>query len=86
MYLRTTQRTNKDGSIARYVQLAHNLWDARAGCAKAKILYYIGLSEQFDRAVLERLVGSIRRVLGPDASLQGQASAARAPHYPARRA
>jgi len=74
MYLRTTQRTNKDGSIARYVQLAHNLWDARAGCAKAKVLYNFGRAEQVDRAALERLVGSIRRVLGPDAELQGQAS------------
>ena len=24
MYLRTTQRRNKDGSIVRYVQVAHN--------------------------------------------------------------
>ncbi len=24
MYLRTTQRRNKDGSVVRYVQVAHN--------------------------------------------------------------
>jgi len=24
MYLRTTQRKNRDGSVVRYVQLAHN--------------------------------------------------------------
>jgi len=74
MYLRTTQRTNKDGSVTRYVQLAHNFWDARAGCAKAKVLYNFGRAEQVDRAALERLVGNIRRFLGPDAELQGQAS------------
>lgn len=74
MYLRTTQRTNKDGSVTRYVQLAHNVWDAQAGCAKAKILYNFGRAEQVDRAALERLVASIRRFLGPDAELEGKAA------------
>lgn len=74
MYLRITQRTNKDGSVTRYVQLAHNVWDSEAGCSKAKVLYNFGRAEQVDRAALERLVGSIRRFLGPDAELQGHAS------------
>lgn len=27
MYLRTIQRKNKDGTVVRYIQLAHNEWD-----------------------------------------------------------
>jgi len=27
MYVRTTPRKNKDGSVVRYLQLAHNTWD-----------------------------------------------------------
>ncbi len=26
MYLRVTRRTNKDGSVVEYLQLAHNVW------------------------------------------------------------
>ena len=26
MYVRTTPRRNKDGSVVRYLQLAHNTW------------------------------------------------------------
>ena len=31
MYLRTTARRNADGSVVRYLQLAHNEWDAAVG-------------------------------------------------------
>jgi len=30
MYLRATPRQNKDGSVVRYLQLAHNIWDPTA--------------------------------------------------------
>ena len=73
MYIRVTQRTNKDGTVTRYVQLAHNVWDAKARCAKAKVLYNFGRAEQVDRQALERLIQSIRRFLGPEAELRGQA-------------
>ncbi len=73
MYIRVTQRTNKDGTITRYVQLAHNVWDTKARCAKAKVLYNFGRADQVDRKSLERLVLSIRRFLGPEAELKGHA-------------
>jgi hypothetical protein len=31
MYLRTTKRCRKDGSIFRYLALAENVWNARTG-------------------------------------------------------
>lgn len=31
MYLRETRRTNKDGSVVRYLQLAHNTRNASTG-------------------------------------------------------
>ena len=42
MYVRTISRRNKDGSTTTYVQLAHNVWDPNAGCAKANVLYVLG--------------------------------------------
>ena len=30
MYIRTTKRQNKDGSLTEYLQLAHNEWDKQA--------------------------------------------------------
>jgi hypothetical protein len=47
MYLRTTtSRPRKDGSVVRYLQLAHNEWDPVAGCAKAKVLYNFGRADR----------------------------------------
>ncbi len=37
IYLRTTKRRNADGSETRYYQLAENEWDAKRGCAVAKV-------------------------------------------------
>jgi hypothetical protein len=73
MYLRVTQRSNRDGTTVRYIQLAHNLWDPAARCAKARVLYNFGREDQVDRDALERLVRSVRRFLGPDAELAGTA-------------
>lgn len=39
MYIRTTTRKNKDSSEARYVQLAHNEWDSKAGYSKVHVLF-----------------------------------------------
>jgi hypothetical protein len=61
MYLRTTtSRRRKDGSVVRYLQLAHNDWDAAAGRAKAKVLYNFGREDRLDRAAVARLVASLR--------------------------
>jgi transposase len=68
MYLRTTQRKNRDGSVVRYVQLAHNR--RVDGVTQAQVLLNLGREDQLDRDGLRRLVASINRYLGePDAGL-----------------
>ncbi len=64
MYLRTIQRRNKDGSVVRYVQLAHNVRHPESGNSVAKVLHSFGREDGLDREGLERLVGSISRYLG----------------------
>jgi hypothetical protein len=68
MYLRTTQRRNKDGSIVRYYALAENVRDREKGHVEAKVVHSFGRADRLDRAALERLVRSIRRVLDADGS------------------
>jgi hypothetical protein len=71
-YLRTVARKNKDGSTARYLQLAHN--ERKGGHAQAKVLYSFGRHDHVDRAALERLVRSISRFLEPGVALEAKAS------------
>ena len=59
MYLRETRRTNKDGSVVRYLQLAHNERHPVSGVPAAKVIYNFGRAENVDRAALARLVASI---------------------------
>jgi len=74
MYLRTTRRKNRDGSVVRYVQVAHNR--RVDGVTRAQVLVNLGREDQLDRDGLGRLVASISRYLGePDAGLP-QADAA----------
>jgi transposase len=68
MYLRTIQRRNRDGSVVRYLQLAHNERNER-GTVIARVLHSFGREDQLDRAALARLVRSISRVLGPAEAL-----------------
>src|SRR5215216_5331819 len=63
MYLRTTQRRNKDGSVVRYLALAENVRHPEKGYAEAKVVHSFGRADHLDRAALERLVASIQRVL-----------------------
>ena len=63
MYLRTTQRRNKDGSVVRYLALAENVRNAEKGYVEARVVHNFGRADRLDRDALERLVGSIRRVL-----------------------
>jgi hypothetical protein len=42
VYLRQTKRKNKDGTVARYLQLAHNVRDPDTGVVSAKILHSFG--------------------------------------------
>ena len=64
MYLRTTKRKNGDGTEARYYQLAENVWDAKRGCAVAKVIYNFGRAEDVDADKMRRLAASILRVFG----------------------
>ena len=68
MYLRTTQRRNKDGSLVRYYALAENVRHPEKGHVEAKVVHSFGRADRLDRAALERLVRSIRRVLDADDS------------------
>lgn len=71
MYIRTTTRKNKDGSVTQYVQLAHNEWLPEAGRSNTKVLYNFGRREDVDIESLERLVGSIQRFIGAQAPSAG---------------
>ena len=75
MYLRTTARANKDGSVVRYLALAHN---QRVGAAtKANVLLNLGREDRLDPDGLRRLVRSINRYLGePDTDGGTDAAAA----------
>ena len=64
MYLRTTQRKNKDGSVTAYYQLAHNERHPVTNKSTAKIIHSFGRADQLDREQLIRLCRSIARVCG----------------------
>jgi hypothetical protein len=66
MYLRTISRTNKDGSVVRYIQLAHNIWDPVKKTSVAKVVHSFGREDQLDPDALQRLAVSINRYLGID--------------------
>ena len=64
MYLRTTKRKNKDGSVVEYYQLAHNERHPDTRKPVAKIIHNFGRVDQLDRQQLVRLCQSIARVCG----------------------
>ena len=66
MYLRETRRTNRDGSVVSYLQLAHNERSAETGNPVAKVIHNFGRAEHVDRDALARLVSSISRFLTPE--------------------
>jgi hypothetical protein len=66
MYLRETRRTNRDGSVVSYLQLAHNERNAETGNPVAKVIHNFGRAELVDRDALARLVSSISRFLTPE--------------------
>jgi hypothetical protein len=51
--------------VVRYLQLAHNEWDATAGVSRTKVVYSFGREDELDRAGIERLIGSLSRLLDP---------------------
>ncbi|HZL04721.1 MAG TPA: transposase, partial [Coriobacteriia bacterium] len=72
MYLRRTQRRSRGGSVG-YLQLAHNEWDPVSKQSKVRVLYSFGREDELDRAAIVRLIGSLRRVLEPEAALESEA-------------
>ena len=52
MYLRTTQRKNKDGSVVTYYQLAHNLWDAEKKQSVTRVIHNFGRADSVTVASL----------------------------------
>ena len=63
MYLRTIQRRRKDGSLVRYLQLAHNR--RVGGVTRAEVLLQLGREDELDVEGLRRLARSIRRYTDP---------------------
>jgi hypothetical protein len=68
MYVRSSTRRNKSGQVVRYLQLAHNEWDAAAGVSRTKVVYSFGREDELDRESIERLIGSLTRLLAPAAA------------------
>lgn len=64
MYLRTTHRKNKDGSVIQYYQLSHSEQNPVTGNSTARIIHSFDRADQLDREALVRLCRSIARVGG----------------------
>jgi hypothetical protein len=72
MYLRLTERRNRDGSTVAYYALAENVWNATAKRAEARVVHSFGRADTLDREALKRLVKSINRVLDVDPAALGE--------------
>ena len=81
MYLRTTRRKNKDGSVVTYYQLAHNVRHPETNQPTARVIHNFGRADQLDRQQLVRLCQSIARVceLKVTDPIQAQESSPEAP-------
>ena len=69
MYLRITERQNRDGSTVAYYALAESVWNADAKRPEARVVHNFGRADRVERAALQRLVNSINRVLDAGESL-----------------
>jgi hypothetical protein len=69
MYLRTTTRRAAGGTLVRYLQLAHNVWDPATRRSTVRVLYHFGREDQLDRDAIRRLIGSLSRALPPGEAL-----------------
>src|SRR5688500_6497665 len=72
MYLRTTQRRRKDGSVVRYVQLAHNR--RVDGVTQAEVLLNLRREDELDLEGLRRLARSITRFTDGEPPDAGEAA------------
>ncbi|TVZ04732.1 transposase [Trebonia kvetii] len=64
MYVKTSVRKTRTGEV-RYLQLAHNEWDAARGRSVPKVIYGFGREDQLDKEAVRRLVASLSRLLDP---------------------
>jgi hypothetical protein len=78
VFLRETRRTNRDGSVVSYLQLAHNERHPVSGNPVAKVIHSFGRADKVDRAALARLVSSISRFLTPEQGVAASAATASA--------
>ncbi len=69
MYVRATPRKRRDGSVVRYLQLAHNVWDPVAKRSRAEVIYSFGREDTQSRVAIERLAASLARFLSPEDQL-----------------
>jgi hypothetical protein len=65
VYVKASSRRTKDGQVIRYLQLAHNEWDAQAGVSRTKILHSFGREDEIDRESVKRLAAALSRLLDP---------------------
>src|ERR1700739_2813178 len=61
MYVKTSVRKTKNGEV-RYLQLAHNEWDAEKGRSVPRVIYGFGREDQLDKDAVRRLVTSLSRL------------------------
>src|SRR3954463_11062596 len=64
---------NRDGSVVRYLALAHNERHPRTGSPVAKVIHNFGRADKVDRDALARLVASISRFLEPEQAVAAAA-------------
>ena len=55
MYLRITERQNRDGSTVAYYALAESVWNTDAKRPEARVVHNFGRADQVERAALQRL-------------------------------
>ena len=70
--LETTVQKTKNGEV-RYLQLAHNGWDAAARRSVPKVVYSFGREDQLDTDAIRRLVTALSRLLSPADALAATA-------------
>ena len=67
-YVKTSVRTTRSGTV-RYLQLAHNEWDAGAQRSRTRILHNFGREDELDKDQGRRLVSALSRLLDPAEAL-----------------
>ena len=67
-YVKTSVRTTRSGAV-RYLQLAHNEWDAEAQRSRTRILHNFGREDEIDKDQVRRLVSALSRLLDPAEAL-----------------